>query len=122
MKHAAARRASAMALIASLSLAPIGVAQAQQQAPSASLGLVIGEVARCVNGIESPASAVAVGVDGQTATLAQSDTNGQFVFGLPPGEYTVVATAVDGTSGNRQYVPVEAGQALDIGKIGRAHV
>ena len=117
MSHLAARRVSAVAAAVSVTLASIGIAYAQQEAPTASIGIVMGEVDRCVNGIESPAAEVAVGIDGGSASLARSDSNGQFVFGLPPGEYTVVVTAIDGTTGNRQYVPVEAGQALDIGII-----
>jgi hypothetical protein len=35
---------------------------------------------------------------------------------LPPGQYTIIATATDGTA-SRQYVPVETGQSLDIGVL-----
>lgn len=78
-------------------------------------GLIMGEVDRCINGAETPASQVAVGVAGGSGNLARTDANGQFFIALPPGQYTVVANADDGTSANRQYVPVDAGQALDIG-------
>ena len=80
------------------------------------VGVVTGEVARCVNGAEQPAAQVAVGVDGGSASLARTDANGQFLLALPAGQYTVIATASDGTA-SRQYVPVEGGQSLDIGVL-----
>jgi Carboxypeptidase regulatory-like domain len=106
--------ASAVALL--LGMALHGVASAQGDGSSPDAGLVTGEVARCVNGAEEPAAQVAVGVEGGSASLTRSDSNGQFFLSLPPGQYTITATASDGTA-SRQYVPVEAGQALDIGNL-----
>lgn len=108
--HHAAAATAALALALTL----IGVAHAQQDLPPAS-GLIMGEVDRCVNGGELPAAQVSVGVQGGSPSLARSDVNGEFFLALPPGQYTIVATADDGTSASRQYVPVEVGQALDIG-------
>jgi hypothetical protein len=102
--------ASIFALVVGFVL--VGVAAAQ--AGTANPGLIIGEVARCVNGAEQPAPQVNVGVEGGDASLAKTDPGGQFFLALPPGQYTVVATANDGTA-KRLYVPVEAGQSLDIG-------
>lgn len=107
--------ASALALAAGLLLA--GVVGAQEEpSPSATAGVIIGMVARCATGLEQPAAQVAVGVDGGSGTLARTDAAGQFAIALPPGQYTVVATAADGNA-TRPYVPVEAGAALDIGVL-----
>ncbi len=109
--------AGASALMVGLVLG--GVASAQQDqpvSPSQTSGVILGMVARCVNATEQPAGQVAVGVEGGSATLARTDSSGQFSLALPPGQYTIVATAADGTA-SRQYVPVEAGAALDIGVL-----
>jgi hypothetical protein len=104
-------------------LALCGVASAQQdtggggdngQPQFGNFGLVAGQVARCVNGAELPASNVAVGVDGGSSQLARTDDGGMFLITLPPGQYTVIATADDGGA-MRPYVPVEVGEVLDIG-------
>jgi hypothetical protein len=101
--------ASAVALVVGVSL--VGVASAQD---TSNAGLIVGQVARCVNGAEEPAANVAVGIDGGGSSLSRSDSGGEFFLSLPPGQYTVTATGPDG-SASRQYVPVEAGQSLDIG-------
>jgi hypothetical protein len=49
--------------------------------------------------------------------LARSDGTGAFVLALTPGEYTIQATADDGATGTRPYVPVEANATLDIGVL-----
>jgi len=105
------------AVVAALAvgLATLGAAHAQEQDPLGMSGLIIGEVDRCINGAETPASQVAVGIVGGSGNLGRTDVNGQFFIALPPGQYTIVANADDGTTANRQYVPVEAGEALDIG-------
>jgi carboxypeptidase family protein len=79
-----------------------------------NFGLIEGQVARCVNGAEVPARNVAVGIDGGSSQLAHTDDNGAFLVSLPPGQYTVIATADDGAA-TRPYVPVEVGEVLDIG-------
>ena len=104
--------ASMMAL--AIGLAAHGVARAQGDAPVSLVGVVTGMVAYCVNGAEQPAAQVAVGVEGGSASLAHTDANGEFLLALNAGQYTVIATASDGTA-SRPYVPVEGGQALDIG-------
>jgi hypothetical protein len=99
-----------------------GVASAQQDnggggdtgGQLGNFGLLSGQVARCVNGAELPAKNVAVGVDGGSAQLARTDDNGLFLVSLPPGTYTVIATAEDGAA-TRPYVPVDPGEVLDIG-------
>jgi hypothetical protein len=103
--------ASLLALV--LGFNSYGLASAQDGTP-ADVGLIVGEVARCVNGAEQAAEQVSVGVEGGGSSLARTDSGGQFFLSLPPGQYTITATAADG-SASRQYVPVEAGQALDIG-------
>jgi Carboxypeptidase regulatory-like domain len=103
---------SASVVALAVGLGAFGVARAQD-APS-DAGLIIGEVARCVNGAEQASAGVSVGVDGGSGSLTRTDSGGQFFLSLPPGQYTVVASSADGTA-SRQYVPVEAGQALDIG-------
>jgi hypothetical protein len=108
-------RLGGMALALSVGLALTGVSLAQELGQSSSAGLIMGEVDRCINGAELPASQVAVGIQDGSANMTRTDDNGQFVVVLPPGEYTIVANASDGTSANRQYVPVEAGESLDIG-------
>jgi hypothetical protein len=91
------------------------VAEAQAQSPPAGLGEVTGQVARCAGSLEVPAPDANVGVqDGQT-DMARSDPAGSFAMALPPGEYTIVASAADGTTALRENVPVSADQTLDIG-------
>ena len=108
--------AGASALALGLLFAGVATAQDVPAAPSQSSGLIIGMVARCVTGVEQPAVGVAVGLDGGAGNLVRTDSGGQFALALPPGQYTVVATADDGTA-IRPYVAVEAGAALDIGVL-----
>ena len=83
----------------------------------AGTGQVVGEVAVCNNSSEFPAPNVAVGVDGGQLDMARTDTRGQFSIALAPGEYTIVATADDGSTASRFEVPVTEGETLDIGII-----
>jgi Carboxypeptidase regulatory-like domain len=99
-----------LVLVGALGSASVASAQA-------AAGEVIGEVARCQGTNEIPAPQVQVGIDGGPANLAQTDDNGDFAIALAPGQYTVVASANDGTTASRQYVPVTAGQTLDIGVL-----
>jgi Carboxypeptidase regulatory-like domain len=110
-------RLGGLVLALSLGLATIGVADAQQSQPGGGTGVLIGEVDKCVNGNETPTSGVNVGVAGGSQSLAKSDGSGDFVLMLAPGQYTVQATADDGTSATRPYVPVEANTSLDIGVL-----
>ncbi len=103
-----------MALAVVLALGSMSVAAAQQSPPT-GLGVLVGEVALCTNNQETPAANVAVGVDGGQADLARTDSKGEFSINLAPGQYTVVATADDGTTASRFGVPVQSGQTLDIG-------
>ncbi|HEY2593662.1 MAG TPA: carboxypeptidase-like regulatory domain-containing protein [Chloroflexota bacterium] len=100
----------------SLGLASVGSAQAQQ-GQSSGAGLILGEVDKCVNGNETPAPGVTVGIQGGNAQLTRTDATGEFAMSLAPGQYTVQATADDGTMANRPYVPVEADSTLDIGVL-----
>jgi hypothetical protein len=85
-------------------------------AQPAGSGLVIGEVAVCNNSNEIPAPNVNVGIDGGRLDLARTDAKGAFTLTLPAGDqYTIVATAADGSRASIPYVPVLAGQTLDIG-------
>lgn len=95
-------------------LALVGIASIQVDAQTSDAGMLTGQIARCVNGVEQPAPQVAVGIDGGSSALVRTDSGGQFVLALPPGQYTIVATATDGTA-SRQYVPVQSGEAIDIG-------
>jgi Carboxypeptidase regulatory-like domain len=113
MRIMARHRLTASAVALALGLALHGIARAQADQP-ADVGLLTGEVARCVNGAEQPAAQVSIGIEGGAASLTRTDSNGEFFLPLPPGQYTVIATASDGTA-SRQYVPVEVGQTLDIG-------
>jgi hypothetical protein len=88
-----------------------------QQTPPAGMGEVVGAVARCEVSGEQPAAQVAVGIDDGEADLASTDATGSFAMALEPGEYTIVATAADGTTASRDYVPVAADQVLDIGVL-----
>jgi hypothetical protein len=99
-----------------IGLALHGVAWAQTDGPPPDAGIVTGEVAHCLNGAEIPTPQVSVGVEGGSASLVRTDSNGVFLLALPPGQYTIIATASDGTA-SRQYVPVETGQTLDIGVL-----
>jgi hypothetical protein len=114
MSIMARQRLSASAVAVAIGLVLHGVAAVEAQADDQ--GVLTGLVARCVNGAEQPAGQVAVGIEGGGGSLARTDSSGQFLLALPPGMYTVIATASDGTAA-RQYVPVEAGQSLDIGII-----
>lgn len=112
---------SVVALVVSLN--SVGVATAQQQpAPQPpgggqqNVGMLTGTVARCVNGAEVPAEGVVVSVDAASGALAHTNASGDFLLGLPPGTYTVIATASD-ASASRPYVPVESGTILDIGTL-----
>jgi carboxypeptidase family protein len=108
-------RLSASFIALTLGFSSFGLARAQDGLPG-DAGLIVGEVARCVNGAEQAAAQVSVGVEGGGSSLVRTDAGGQFFLSLPPGQYTITATAPDGSvSASRQYVPVEAGQALDIG-------
>jgi hypothetical protein len=125
MKHIAGQTLRASLVALSVSFALFGLASAQEQtAPplgggggAGNAGLIIGMVARCINGVETPAPQVSVGVEGGSASLAKTDSAGLFFLALPAGQYTVVAAGDDGTTANRYYVPVESGQALDIGVL-----
>jgi len=108
-------RLGGTAVALSLGLTSMGIAHAQQGQPATGTGLLMGEVDRCVNGTETPTPGVSVGVVGGSLQLARSDGTGAFVLALSPGEYTIQATADDGTTGSRPYVPVEANSTLDIG-------
>src|ERR1700738_800147 len=116
MKIMAGQRLSACAMALAVGLALHGIAIAQADQPAGDVGIVTGEVARCVNGAEQPAAQVAIGVEGGGASLVRTDSGGEFFLPLPPGQYTVIATANDGTA-SRQYIPVEAGQSVDIGVL-----
>jgi len=98
-----------------LGLALFSVARAQDEG-FGQQGLIQGAVARCVNGVETPASNVDVGIEGGSSRLARTGDDGGFFLSLPPGTYTITATAPDGFA-SRPYVPVEAGSGLplDIG-------
>jgi hypothetical protein len=108
--------AGASALIGGLLMAGIASAQEVPPAPSATAGLIVGMVARCVAGAEQPAVGASVGYEGGPSALARTDSAGEFVMALPPGQYTILANAEDG-SASRQYVPVEAGATVDIGVL-----
>jgi hypothetical protein len=102
-----------LAILAGLAWA--SVAEAQAQSPPAGLGEVTGQVARCAGSLEVPAPDASVGVQDGQADMARSDSTGTFSMALPPGEYTIVASAADGTTALRANVPVSADQTLDIG-------
>jgi hypothetical protein len=109
-------RLGGVAVALSLSVILVGVVHAQQDAP-VSGGIVLGEIDRCNSGTETPVPGVSVGVDGGSGSLATTDSGGQFVLNLAAGTYTVVATAGDGSTASRPYVPVEGGVAIDIGVL-----
>ncbi|MBV9579861.1 MAG: hypothetical protein JO057_14825, partial [Chloroflexi bacterium] len=110
-------RLGGLVVALSLGLATIGVADAQQSQTPGATGTLIGEVDRCVNGTETPTGNVTVGVAGGSANLATTDTAGDFVLVLTPGQYTVQATAGDGTTASRPFVPVDSNTSLDIGVL-----
>lgn len=99
-----------------LGLALFSVARAQDSGGISQGGLVEGAVARCINGVETPAPNVDVGIEGGSSKLARTGDDGGFFLSLPPGTYTITATAPDGFA-SRPYVPVEAGSGfpIDIG-------
>jgi hypothetical protein len=105
------------AIALGLGVALFGVAYAQDVTVPANGGVVLGEVDRCNNGAETPAAGVTVGTDASSGGQVKTDNQGQFVLDIPPGTYTVIATADDGTSAIRPYVPVETGIAIDIGVL-----
>jgi hypothetical protein len=101
-----------MTLALMLGLASVSGASAQQGPATSQM---VGEIARCSGSDEAPAANVAVGSDGGARNLARTDAGGQFSISLAPGQYMVVATADDGSTASRPYVPVTAGEELDIG-------
>lgn len=109
------RLGSAWAIALGLGLALSGVAFAQDVTVPANGGIVLGEVDRCNNGQETPAAGVTVGTAEASGGQVKTDNQGQFVLDIGAGTYTVVATADDGTSAIRPYVPVDTGIAIDIG-------
>jgi hypothetical protein len=109
-------RVGGASIVLGLGLALSSVAYAQQT-QSQPAGVILGEVDRCNGGNETPASGVSVGIDGGPAKLAQTDSTGEFVMNVAAGTYTVIATADDGSTASRQYVPVESGISIDIGII-----
>jgi hypothetical protein len=118
MNVRAGHRIGGMVLALSLGLASIGVANAQQaQQPPSGAGVLLGEVDKCVGGAETPVPGVSVGVVGGDPNQALSDNGGVFSLVLAPGQYTIQATAADGSTANRPYVPVEANSTLDIGVL-----
>ncbi|MBV8717534.1 MAG: carboxypeptidase regulatory-like domain-containing protein [Chloroflexi bacterium] len=108
-------RAGGAAIALGLSLTLFGVAYAQQGQQAQPAGVVLGEVDRCNGANETPAPGVSVGIDGGPAKLATTDSNGQFALNVAAGTYTVIASADDGSTTSRQYVPVEGGVTIDIG-------
>jgi hypothetical protein len=113
LKRGGRYRLGGVAIALSLGLTVVTVVHAQEAPISA--GIVLGEVDRCNSGTETPVGGVNVGIDGGSGNLAKTDQGGQFVLNLAAGTYTVVATADDGSTVSRPYVPVEGGEAIDIG-------
>jgi len=105
-----------LALATGLWLA-LGTAAQAQDGPPPNSCIVLGEVDRCINNNETPAAGVSVGIAEGSASLVQTDAQGQFIMRLAEGQYTVVATAADGTSATRYSVVVTTGDALDIGSL-----
>ena len=118
MRHLIEQSGRAALLALATGLALCSVASAQESGSGGGGvpigGLVEGAVMRCVNGAETPAIGVAVGVEGGSAQITKTDDGGGFFLSLPAGTYTVTATASDGFA-SRPFVPVEQGQTLDIG-------
>jgi hypothetical protein len=102
-----------------LGFGSMSVAHAQSVPPNTpdGDGVVSGVVARCVNGDDSPLAQVGVGVQGGTPSLVRSNSAGVFQLFLAPGQYTVVATLDDGSTAAVSFVPVTAGQTIDIGYL-----
>jgi len=113
MRLTLTRRLTAGTLAFGIGLTLFGVGYAQDAPPPG--GIITGEVARCVNGAETPAGSVAVGIAEGGSRLAFTAADGSFFLALPAGQYTVIAMSDDGTSAMRAYVPVEVGALLDIG-------
>jgi hypothetical protein len=109
-------RLGGAAVALSLGLMFSGVAYAQGDIPLNG-GIVLGEVDNCNNGTETPAAGVSVGVAEGSTSLVKTDSGGQFVLNLAAGTWTVIATADDGRSAMRPYVPVEGGIVIDIGNL-----
>jgi len=109
------RLGGAWAIALGLGGALFGVAYAQDVTLPANGGIVLGEVDRCNNGQETPAAGVTVATAEASGGQVKTDNQGQFVLDIAAGTYTVVATADDGTSAIRPYVPVDPGIAIDIG-------
>src|SRR4051794_33447336 len=101
-------RSHAALLALALGLALFSVARAQEEGGFGTAGLIQGVVARCVNGVETPARGVSIGVEGGSAQLTRTNEDGGFFVSLPAGTYTITATAADGFA-SRPYVPVEQG-------------
>jgi hypothetical protein len=85
-----------------------GGASAQEEplVPSQTTGLIVGMVARCVTGVEQPAVGASVGVEGGSATLTRTDTSGQFILALPPGQYTIAHSDAH-TDARRSRLPAD---------------
>ena len=98
-----------------LALVSISVAAAQPIPDGA--GQIVGEVANCNNSSEVPAANVAVGVDGGQHDMVRTDSDGKFALTLAAGQYTVIATADDGSTVSRFSVPVVGEQVRDIGTL-----
>ncbi len=79
----------------------------------ANLGVVEGIVTDCTNGPEQFVYNATVMAEGNEVQV-KSDLNGQFALPLFAGIYTITATDPNG-SATRHYVPVDAGQTIDIG-------
>src|SRR4051794_21422754 len=115
MRHFINHRANPALLALAVGLALFSVARAQEEGGGFSTsGLIQGSVARCVNGVETPARGVSIGVEGGSSQIARTNDDGGFFISLPAGTYTVTATSADGFA-SRPYVPVEQGETLDIG-------
>lgn len=80
-----------------------------------NLGVVEGIVTDCTNGPEQAVYNATVNAD-RNDLKVRSDLNGKFTLILPSGTYTIIATDPNGTT-SRQYIPVDAGQTIDIGTL-----
>jgi hypothetical protein len=119
VRHLIKQSGSAALLALASGLALFSVASAQDSGGGNNAqpvfgGLIEGVVMRCVNGAETPAVGVMIGVEGGSAQLAKTDDGGNFILSLPPGTYTITATASDGFA-SRPFVPVDQGETLDMG-------
>ena len=113
-------RLGGLAVVFSLTLAVAGAVYAQEDTGQqdngpVNAGIVLGEVDRCKDGAQTPVPGVSVTIDGSAASLVKTDSGGEFTLTAAAGTYTVVATADDGATVSRAYVPVEGGAAIDIG-------